>query len=90
MKVILKDKTIKEININNMKAIIMKKDNMIDLDGIKVMIFTRDRNQSSILTTIKEKEMNKLTLKEIQSKIINNLKVKEISIKKKFNIDIYF
>ncbi len=90
MKVILKDKTIKEININNMKVITMKKDNMIDLDGIKVMIFTQDRNQSSILTSIKEKEMNKLTSKEIQSKIINNLKVKEISIKKKFNIDIYF
>lgn len=65
MKVILRGK-IKKININNMKAITMKKDNMIDLDGIKVMTFTQDKNLSSILTMIKKKEMNKLTLKEIQ------------------------
>lgn len=65
MKVILRGK-IKKININNTKTITMKKDNMIDLDGIKIMTFTQDKSLSSILTTIKKKEMNKLTLKEIQ------------------------
>jgi hypothetical protein len=54
MKVILRGK-IKKININNMKAITMKKDNMIDLDGIKVMTFIQDKNLSSILTMIKKK-----------------------------------